>query len=146
MYKVFISYRRDGGEYLAGRMYDFLTSQKISVFYDIESLRTGKFNEQLYDKIEESEYFIVILPPNALDRCVEEDDWLRREIAKAIECKKKIIPVMMPGFYFPKNLPNEIKEIVNFQGFTANNDMFKVQMNNLVKMLGIKFPHNRKKQ
>jgi len=135
MCKVFISYRRDGGEYLTGRIYDYLTNHGISVFYDMESLHTGKFDDQLYKKIDECQYFIAVLPPNALDRCVSEDDWVRQEIARAIELKKTIIPILMPGFSFPKDLPEDISEIAAYQGFVVNNAIFKEQMNHLIETL-----------
>jgi len=136
MSRIFISYRRNGGEYLAGRIYDYLVAKGISVFYDVESLEAGKFNEQLYERIEECEHFILILPPNALDRCTEPMDWVRLEISKALELNKNIIPLMMPGFEFPDSLPEDIKEIANYQGITINNTVFKDQMIKLMFMIG----------
>ena len=48
-YQIFISYRRDGGDMLAQLLFDRLTHLGFSVFYDVESLRSGKFNEALYN-------------------------------------------------------------------------------------------------
>jgi len=44
---IFISYRRDGGEYLAGRVKDALRSRGFSVFMDVEDLKSWKFYEAL---------------------------------------------------------------------------------------------------
>ena len=52
-YDIFISYRRDGGDTLAQLIYDRLTDRGYSVFLDIESLRSGKFNEKLFSVIDE---------------------------------------------------------------------------------------------
>jgi hypothetical protein len=94
-YDIFISYRRDGGDITAGRIADRLKQLGYSVFLDVESLRSGNFNEQLNSLIEKCKDFIVILPENALDRCVNEDDWLRLEVQHAIKHKKNIIPIML---------------------------------------------------
>lgn len=47
-YDVFISYRRDGGDILAMLLYNRLKDDGYNPFYDIETLRSGRFNEQLY--------------------------------------------------------------------------------------------------
>ena len=65
-YDIFISYRRDGGDTLAQLIYDRLTDRGYSVFLDIESLRSGKFNEKLFSVIDECRDVVVILPPGSL--------------------------------------------------------------------------------
>lgn len=69
---VFISYRRDGGYAFARLLYECLHKENISAFLDLEELRSGPFNEKLYAAIEDSENFVVVLPPNALDRCASQ--------------------------------------------------------------------------
>ena len=71
-YDVFLSYRRDGGSETARMIRDSLIKDGYSVFFDMESLRSGPFNEKLYSIIEECTDFVLILPKNALDRCSEE--------------------------------------------------------------------------
>ena len=82
-YDVFISYRRDGGDVTAKHLRDALTERGYRVFLDVESLRNGPFNEALYEVIENTKDFLLILPPNGLDRCVNENDWVRLEIEHA---------------------------------------------------------------
>lgn len=79
-YDVFISYRRDGGAETAKLLRDSLTERGYSVFLDVESLRSGPFNTELYRVIEEANDFLLVLPPGALRRCAEEQDWVRKEI------------------------------------------------------------------
>lgn len=124
MYQIFISYRRDGGEALAYLLYERLTNEGYNVFLDVESLRSGKFNTALYKRIEECTDFLLVLPPHGLDRCVNVEDWVRMEIERAIECKKNIIPVMMRNFEFPINLPESLKELPEFNGISANMELF----------------------
>lgn len=123
-YDVFISYRRDGAEYLAHNLYERLKEKGYSVFQDIESLRSGNFNVALYDVIALCKDVVLILPPKGLDRCDSEDDWVRKEISYALEKGKNIIPVMMPGFEWPDTLPADINEIRNLNGLTSSTAYF----------------------
>ena len=119
-YHVFISYRRLYGWPLGLHINQSLKTDGYRVFYDIESMRSGKFNEQIYQSIDDSSTVVVILPPHALDRCVDEKDWVRREIAYAIKQGITLIPVMMHGFEIPEVLPDDIKELFDYQGITAD--------------------------
>ena len=97
-YDIFISYRRDGGESTAKTLRDRLASLKYRVFFDVESLRSGDFNTALFSVIEECRDFLLILSPGALDRCKNDNDWVRMEIEHALKHNLNIIPVMLRGF------------------------------------------------
>jgi hypothetical protein len=75
------------------------------------------------------------LSKGALDRCENEDDWVRLEIAHAIKNNKKIIPLMTQDFTFPDYLPNEIASVRYYQGITASNEFFDFVIEKLIKML-----------
>ena len=114
--QIFISYRRDGGEALAQLLHDRLVEEGYAVFYDIESLKSGPFDKRLLKKIEECNDVLVVLPPQALDRCIYEEDWVRQEIKHAIKQKKNIIPILMRGFVFPHTLPEDIQPLGSMNG------------------------------
>ena len=136
MRKTFISYRRDGGEIMAQLIHDRLVARGLSVFYDIESLKSGAFDVKLYKEIENCENFLLILPPQGLDRCMYEEDWVRKEISHALALKKNIIPVMLRGFEFPNNLPDDIKAISLYNGVRVDNmDYFDAKIEKIVSML-----------
>ena len=97
-YDAFISYRRENGFLMAQVIYDRLKERGIQCFFDLEELRSGKFDEKILVAIREAHTFILILPKDALNRCVNEDDWVRREIIEAVRCDKVIIPIMYDGF------------------------------------------------
>lgn len=113
---VFISYRREGGLDFSSRLYEKLTSNGYTTFFDLEGIKAGRFDSQIYKKIERSDNFVLILSPHCLDRCKKEDDWVRLEIEKALELNKNIILILMQGFEFPDSLPNSLDCIRNFQG------------------------------
>lgn len=119
-YDIFISYRRTSFE-TANLIATKLTMSGYSVFFDLETLRSGKFNDKLLEVIDGCKDFILILPPNALDRCVDEDDWVRREVEYAIQKGKNIIPVMLRGFEWPEEseIPPLMRELPNYNALSA---------------------------
>lgn len=134
-YDIFISYRRVGGESTARIICDRLTDLGYSVFFDVESLRSGDFNTKLYSVIEECNDFLVILSPGSLERCNDENDWVRLEIAHAIKHNKNVIPVMLRGFSFPEVLPAEIEAIKYKNGIEANSEFFDAFITKLKNFL-----------
>lgn len=98
---IFISYRRDGGEWLAYCIYSELFYTGYSVFFDLRSLKGGKYELDLEKRIKECKVVIVVLPPKALDRCADEDDLVFNKIKTAIDSEKIVIPIFMKGFELP---------------------------------------------
>lgn len=134
-YSVFISYRRTGFE-TANLIAEKLRSYGYSVFFDVESLRGGKFNEQLFHVIAKCTDFVLVLPENALDRCVDKDDWVRKEVTYAMIKSKNIVPVMLSGFAWPKPMPNGMEELQNYQAVAANDrETFDLAMQRLAGYL-----------
>ena len=124
-YDAFISYRRENGFLMAQVIYDRLKERGIQCFFDLQELRSGKFDEKILVAIREAHTFILILPKDALNRCVNEDDWVRREIIEAVRCDKVIIPIMYDGFEWPKKWNAEIPK--EFYGLEKNNGVSGTQ-------------------
>ena len=101
-YDIFISYRRVGGADFARQMQLALKNKGYKVFLDFDELKDGVFDRRIEMAIKRSKVFLFVLSPHALDRCKNEDDWVRREIECALISKCHIVPVS----------PN-----VNFEGF-----------------------------
>jgi hypothetical protein len=119
-YDIFISYRREGSYETAKLLAERLKAEGYNVFFDIESLKSGKFNTQLYSVIEQCRDFILVLPENGLDRCFDKNDWLRLEILHALENNKNIIPVLLRGFEYPSSYPEGIGDLSAYQAVKAN--------------------------
>ena len=141
---IFISYRRDGGDMAAMYIYQALKDRGYDVFYDVEVLRSGKFNEALREYIGSCKDFILVLSPHALDRCEDENDWVRQEIAEAIRQDKNIIPVMMNGFRFPEKLPEEIESVRHHTGLTSSTEYFQESMKRLCEKFLTSKPRKKK--
>lgn len=118
-YDVFISYRRETGATAAQLLRLALEKRGYSVFFDYSSLKDGKFNEAIYSAIDSCEVFILMMTEGALNRCVEEGDWVRCEILRALEKGKHIVPVKPVGqeFIFPVDLPESMSGL-RFEQFS----------------------------
>ena len=134
-YQIFISYRRDGGDAMAGRLADRFGALGYKVFYDVDSMRSGTFNTQILDAIAQCDDVLLVLPPNALDRCVNANDWVRQELAFALEHNKNIIPIIMRGFSFPQSLPADIDNVRNMEGVTATSEYFDAVVQRIESLL-----------
>ena len=93
-YDIFISYRREGGYDTAKHLSDLLTRDGYRVSFDIDTLRSGDFDTQLYERIDLCKDFILIVDQHAFDRTIinkipREKDWLRCELAYALKKGKK---------------------------------------------------------
>ncbi len=89
----------------------------------------------LLQQIAQIPNFLVILHPGALDQCGAEMDWLRLEISQALRSGRKIIPVMLPGFVYPQNLPEDIRALSSYQGIEYNLRAFEPMLAAIVSSI-----------
>ena len=113
-YDVFISYRRVGGKEYARLLKPELEKRGFEVFLDFDELSDGVFDQRIKDAISASPVFLLILSRGALDRCVNEGDWVREEILHANRCHCHIIPVEFDKSFreMPAATPADISAIV----------------------------------
>lgn len=113
-YDIFISYRREGGKEIARSINSYLDARGFSTFLDFDELKDGVFDERIIHAIDEAPIFIFILSRHSLDRCVNESDWVRKEIEYAALKGKHIIPINPDGEfkYLPDDLPETISEVL----------------------------------
>ncbi len=134
-YDIFVSYRRTSYD-TANLIAVKLRHAGYKVFFDVDTLTAGKFNEQLLEVIKGCKDFVLVLPEGALDRCHDEGDWIRREVMCAIENNKNIIPVMLDGFSWPKEFPQGMEELPNYQAVAAvNREYFDMSIQRLQSYL-----------
>lgn len=138
MYDTFISYRRAGGSDIAARLYDYLKLKDYNPFYDITGMEMGRFDEQLKLRLIQSENYILILSEHALDRCDADGDWLRMEIATALEYNLNIIVLKEESFVYPAELPQDIRAISMYQTIDFNRSVLSARLESLPPLLKYK--------
>lgn len=129
---IFISYRRNGGIDIARNIWNELRERNYYSFFDLDYIQDGEFPEHIYQNIMRSNNFLIILSPNALDRCISEDDWVRSELSAAIRQNKNIIPVICNGFKYPDELPDEIDKIRFIQTIDYNSVNFSESIEKII--------------
>ena len=109
-YDVFISYRRSTGANIARNLQQALTMMGLRVFFDMEELTDGKFNEKIYEAIEQSKNVIFLMTAGALDRCVDEEDWVRKELEYVLKRGINLVPIVPSGT--PISYPDELSPLL----------------------------------
>ena len=137
-YDIFISYRREGGAETAKHLRDVLVGKGYRVFFDTDSLGAVNFNKELLKVIKECTDFIIILSEGALDRCTNDEDWVRQELVCALQNGKNIIPVIHPNFTFPEVLPDDINDIRWKNGIQVNTQYFDAVVQKIISFLKTK--------
>lgn len=143
--QIFISYRRTGGDTTAKLICETLKNRGFSVFYDFDTLKGGFFDTRILEAIEKCNDVVLVLPPHALDRCVNEDDWVRQEIRHALSHRKNIIPVMLDGFSFPAKIPDDIAEITRYNGLHFSMEYFDAAIDKIEEKLSAKTKKGKSK-
>jgi hypothetical protein len=137
---AFLSHRRREGHAYARLIKMNFEVRGRRAFLDIdEKAPTRRFDERLLSALDGSNNLVLILTPGALDRCVNDGDWLRREISYALQQDKNIIPVMMPDFKWPKadELPEDIRPLTLCEGLSYSHEYFPAFMDMLVNWCSV---------
>ncbi|MEO8355453.1 MAG: TIR domain-containing protein [Chloroflexota bacterium] len=125
MQKIFISYsRKDIG--FVRKLSGDLEKLGYEVWWDVSDLRGGDdWVRVIPEAIEASQFFLVVLSPNALT-----SEWVRKEYTQALKLKKKVIPLMLTASRVPFSL-----NTINYVDFTSE-DEYAASLNNLLTALG----------
>ncbi|MFC1960968.1 toll/interleukin-1 receptor domain-containing protein [Chloroflexota bacterium] len=108
---AFISYSHSDGKDFTSRLV-FALNMYVDVFWD-RRLQADPFPPQLFEAIEENEYFIFIMTPNSL-----ESKWCKKEVKHARKNSKKIIPVRR----FEECVDEKLADEYTYADFSANFD------------------------
>jgi hypothetical protein len=124
LHAIFISYRREDSEGEAGRLADDLakTFQEESVFMDVNAIQPGRdFRKAIDESIHKCSVLLAIVGQSWLEsrdtsgqrRLDDENDFVRIEIASALERDITVIPVLVRGAKMPRaeQLPKDLREL-----------------------------------
>ncbi|MBE6199147.1 MAG: TIR domain-containing protein [Rikenellaceae bacterium] len=145
-YDIFISYRRkdengkEWGTSIARNIEQALEERgyKGRVFFDHNQIGAEDFEKKILGAIKQAKVFLCVLTKNAMDNCVNEGDWVRREICQAKESGLNII-FLNPDNEFnhnllPNNFPKEL-EIIKTQNSLEirSGQKFEVDIDHIVE-------------
>jgi hypothetical protein len=146
--KVFISYRRDDSAGHAGRVMDRLESEfgRDHLFMDVDSIPLGmNFVKVLREEVAKCRVLLAVIGPNWSDardedrtrRLENPNDFVRIEIATALQRDISVIPILLDGAKIPKanQLPDELKELASRNGLDVRHVSFRSDMDKLIRGL-----------
>ena len=132
---IFISYRRDDSQDVVGRMYDKLVIRYGSdnVIRDIDSLTIGRpFPEALDDAVATAAIILVIIGKQWVTLCNDDgtqrladpNDFVRREVIRAIESHKSVVPILVSGAEMPakQDIPAPLHPLLDQHGSRVRPD------------------------
>nr|XP_009664796.1 PREDICTED: sterile alpha and TIR motif-containing protein 1 [Struthio camelus australis] len=136
---VFISYRRSTGCQLASLLKVHLQLHGFSVFIDVEKLEAGKFEDKLIQSVMSARNFVLVLSPNALDKCMgdpECKDWVHKEIVTALNSGKNIVPVT-DHFEWPdpQTLPEDMRAVLKFNSIKWSHEYQEATIDKIIRFL-----------
>ena len=133
--KVFISYRRSDSADVTGRIYDRLAGHfnREDIFKDVDSIPLGvNFKDHLSNAVSSCDLMLAIIGQQWLSHEKEEgvraldlsNDYVRIEIAAALEREIPIIPILVGGAQIPaeSKLPDDLKDLVYRNGVPVRPD------------------------
>lgn len=120
-YDIFISYRRTDGKDIARALKESLAARGYRVFLDYDALQDGVFDKRILDAIDAAPIYILLLTAHCLDRCVNENDWVRLELEHALTHGKQIVPLVPDKQFtaFPEDTPDFIRKGLGQHQYSA---------------------------
>ena len=127
--RVFISYRREDTSGYAGRIHECLNgSFPGRVFMDISETQPGEeWPETIKKQIAASGALIAVIGPNwNSDRLKNPTDFVRFEIATALQQKIRTIPVLVGGAKLPvaDSLPEDLRTLLSHQSVSMSDEVW----------------------
>jgi len=148
MGSVFISYRRDDSQGFAGRLEDDL-SERLGdewVFRDREIPAGTDFVEHLQAHLDRAAVVLVVIGPawsairgaDGRRRLDAPDDWVRREIERALARNVPLVPVLVGGARMPAAaaLPAGIAALSRRQALALDDAHWARDLDELLAQLG----------
>ena len=148
MSKIFISYRRqDSSGYVIG-IYDRLKNEfnEEDIFRDLDTIEFGvDFVEVLENAVQQCDILLAIIGPhwltisdaNGRKRLDNPNDFVRLEIATALERKIRVIPVLVGGATMPyaDELPDNLKSLARRNALPIDDRDFHAHLDRLIRAL-----------
>jgi len=157
MSRIFISYRRDDSAGYAGRLYDRLSERfgQGQIFMDIDTIEPGLDFVEVIEKAVGScgvlialigRQWLTITDATGHRRLDNPEDFVRLEIATALDRNIRVIPVLVRGATMPRStdLPDALKKLARRNALEISDTRFHYDVDRLIetleKVLGVSEP------
>lgn len=148
MPSIFVSYRREDSAGHTGRIHDDLTEAlgPGHVFMDIDTIEPGMdFVEAIEDGIGRCKVLLVVIGRSWLSitdargrrRLDDPNDFVRLEVATALQRGVKVVPVLVGGAAMPStaDLPEPLQPLARRNAFEVSDHRWKFDLERLAEMV-----------
>lgn len=151
--RVFISYRRDDTQWVAGRLADSLGHYfgDKRVFRDIEGIAGGaEFGDVIHETLGKADAVVVLIGGSWLSvtdetgqrRLDDPGDWVAQELATALEAGIPVYPVLVEETPMPQAdaLPERLRRLTRFNAITVSDNRWDSDVARLAKIVSLDIP------
>lgn len=145
---IFISYRREDSFGYAGRIYDRLSDHfgKENVFMDVDTIEAGQdFVEVLQKTVRSCDVLVAVIGKQWLTatdekgklRLEDPEDFVRLEVAAALDRKIRVIPTLVDGARMPRfqDLPDTLAPFARRNALEISNTAFRQGIGQLIEVI-----------
>jgi PAN domain/TIR domain len=156
MARIFINYRRDDTQGVAGRLFDYLASKYShdELFMDVDAMKPGlDFTKQLDAQVAQCQVLLAVIGPHWLDahdqagkrRLDNDKDYVRIELASALKRDIALIPVLVDGASMPSedNLSDDLKPLARRHALELRHTRFNADADAIMHALEAVVPRSR---
>jgi hypothetical protein len=155
MPSIFVSYRRSDAPGHAGRLYDRLVERfgPESVVKDLETMESGAdVVEVIQETVARCDAVVAVIGPRWLAaeagrgrRLDDPMDWVRLEIASALNRHVRVVPVLVGGATMPsaEELPVDLRQLARRHAVELSETAWRPQVDALLDSLGEVLPGSR---
>lgn len=146
--KIFINYRRGADAGYSGRLFDRLLGvfPQQQLFMDVDNIAPGlDFVRVLNERVAECDVVLAVIGKGWLDardasgkrRLDDPDDFVRIEIASALNQDKRVIPVLVNDASMPRpeELPEVLRPLARRNAVRLTHERFRSDADGLIKAL-----------
>ena len=157
--KIFINYRRGDDPGSTGRLFDRLREvvSPEQLFMDVDSIAPElDFVRVLEEQVAQCDVLLAVIGKGWVDardaagarRLDNPDDFVRIEIASALQQDKRVIPVLVGNARMPRpdELPEVIRPLARRNAVRLTHERFRADAGGLVKALGQALDEERKRE
>lgn len=148
MTRIFISYRRDDTKWATGRLFDHLSARfgDDQIFMDITTIEPGEdFVAVIENAIGRCSVLVAMIGIDWIDANDEAGnrrldnplDFVRLEIANALQRDIRVIPVLVDNAVMPRvdTLPDDLQALCRRHGLQLRNDTFRYDVSRLIEAI-----------
>jgi hypothetical protein len=156
MARIFINYRRDDTQGVAGRLFDHLAAKysRRELFMDVDAMKPGfDFAKQLDIQVSQCHVLLAMIGPHWLEardqsgkrRLDNEKDSVRVELASALRRDIAVIPVLVEGTPMPSedSLSDDLKPLARRHALELRHTRFNADADAIMHALEEVVPRRR---